>query len=145
MKQLLAAGLLLFGAPALKAQDVISLKSGEAINGKVAEVGINEIRYYKASNLQGPVYVLSKADVAQIAYQNKTADVFNTPATTGQTVTASSTQPVVVTTPPQQTIIVDRTPVYRRSYFPVVVDAHIPLFSHYDVHHYSSHHGGGHH
>lgn len=143
MKQFIAAGLLLFGAPALKAQDVISLKSGEAINGKVAEVGINEIRYYKASNLQGPVYVLSKADVAQIAYQNKTVDVFNNTTATVQNSTTANPPVVVVTQPQTERVIVQR-PVYRRSYWPVVIDAHIPLFSHHGGdHHYNTH--GSHH
>lgn len=144
MKHLIATGLLILGAQVLKAQDVISLKSGETINGKVAEVGINEIKYYKASNMQGPVYVVSKADVAQITYPNKSVDVINTSVTSGQTVTASSTQPVVVTAPPQQTVIVYPRPVYHRTYWPVVVDAHIPLFGHHNSYRIN-HYGGGHH
>lgn len=144
MKQFIAAGLLLLGGQVLKAQDVISLKSGETINGKVSEVGINEIKYYKASNLQGPVYVVSKADVAQITYQNKTVDVFNTNPAAIQNATASNPSVVVVTQPPTERVIVQQQPFYRRYGWPVVLDAHLPLFSHHDDHYYSRHYGGHH-
>lgn len=77
MKTLIALWMLVLSSSLLKAQDVITLKSGETIQGKVTEVGISEIKYYKAANTQGPVYVLSKADIAQVQYQNKTVDVFN--------------------------------------------------------------------
>lgn len=78
MKQLFAFLVMLFSASILYAQDIITLRTGETINGKVAEVGINEIRYYKSDNPDGPVYVTNKSDVAQIAYANGTKDVFNT-------------------------------------------------------------------
>jgi hypothetical protein len=53
MKQLFAFLVMLFSASMLFAQDVITLRSGETINGKVAEVGTTEIRYYKADNADG--------------------------------------------------------------------------------------------
>ncbi len=78
MKQLFAVLVMLLSASMLFAQDVITLRSGETINGKVAEVGTTEIRYYKVDNADGPVYVASKSDVVQIVYANGTKDVFNT-------------------------------------------------------------------
>lgn len=78
MKQLFAFLVMLLSATMLFAQDVITLRSGETINGKVAEVGTTEIRYYKADNVDGPVYVANKAEVVQIVYANGTKDVFNT-------------------------------------------------------------------
>lgn len=53
MKQLFAFLVMLFSASMLFAQDVITLRSGETINGKVAEVGTTEIRYYKLIMLMG--------------------------------------------------------------------------------------------
>lgn len=76
MKQLFAFLVMLLSASMLFAQDVITLRSGETINGKVAEVGTTEIRYYKADNADGPVYVASKSEVVQIVYANGTKDVF---------------------------------------------------------------------
>ena len=127
MKQLISVLMLLFTASILKAQDVITLKSGETINGKVTEVGISEIKYYKASNLQGPVYVLIKTDVAQVQYQNKTVEVFNntityyngsSPVTTG----SNNQQPnvVVIEQPVPQTVYVQR-PYYRSNPWPYAI------------------------
>lgn len=129
-----------FIAGALQAQDVITLKTGTTINGKVAEVGINEIKYYKAENLQGPVYVTSKADVAQIAYANGAKDIFPNTGTQQATVVQQSPNVVVVPQQPQ-TVYVERP--YRRpwtSYVYPIITPHIDL-----GHHVSIGHGGGHH
>ncbi len=154
MKQLITVLMLVFSASILKAQDVITLKSGEVINGKVTEVGINELKYYKAANPQGPVYVLSKADVAQVQYQNKTIEVFNNSITyyNGPSPVANGSnnqQPnvVVIEQPVPQTIYVQR-PYYRLNFWPYVVthelfDTHLSFGG---GHHgyYSGHHGGHH-
>lgn len=84
MKQLFAFLVMLFSASMLFAQDVITLRSGETINGKVAEVGTTEIRYYKADNAEGPVYVANKSDVVQIVYANGVKDVFTTQSSANQ-------------------------------------------------------------
>jgi hypothetical protein len=60
----------------LFAQDVIALKTGEEIQASVQEVGINEIKYKRADNSNGPVYVLKKSEVFMIIYQNGTRDSF---------------------------------------------------------------------
>lgn len=135
MKQLFVFIVMLSSASMLSAQDIITLRTGETIDGKVSEVGINEVKYYKYSNLQGPVYVAAKADVSQILYENGSRDVFTT------------TQPAV-------TVAVQQ-PVRRRSFwnsgwlYPVV-STHIDLGHHgsyYGGHHdsyFGGHHGGHH-
>lgn len=70
MKQSLAFVVMLLSASMIYSQDIITLRTGETINGRISEVGINEIRYYKSDNPDGPVYVTSKADVAEIVYAN---------------------------------------------------------------------------
>lgn len=144
MKTIILSAASLLAAATLNAQDVITLKTGAIINGKVAEVGINEIKYYKAENLQGPVYVTSKADITQIAYANGTKDVF---AVTG-TQQTTATQPNVVVVPQQQpqTVYVDRR--YRRGWAPYVypiITPHIDLSHHVSIGHGGGHHGGRHH
>lgn len=141
MKTIFLCVLLLGSFSFIRAQDQITLKSGETINAKVAEVGINEIKYYKASNAQGPVYVINKADVGQITYQNKTTDVFNNnPVNNGQ----SST---VVTQPVQERVIIERVPSYYRL-SPWAFLGHIAIDSHWPIGHYYygyyGHHGGHH-
>ena len=143
MKSFLLFAFLLFSVSILQAQDLITLKTGEAINGKVAEVGISEIKYYKANNLQGPVYVTSKADITQIVYANGTTDVFA--ASASPSTAAGQPNVIVVPQPAPQTIIVERT--YRRpwtSYVYPVFTPHIDLGHHVNLGH-GGHHGGRHH
>lgn len=144
MKTIILSAAFLFAATTVNAQDVITLKSGITINGKVSEVGINEIKYYKAENLQGPVYVTGKADVAQIAYSNGAKDVF---ASGGMQQATPQQSPNVIVVPQQapQTVIVERS--YRRPWTSCVY----PFFTpHIDLGHinfggHGGRHGGGHH
>ena len=134
MKQLFAILVMLLSASMLYAQDVITLRSGETINGKVAEVGISEIRYYKADNVDGPVYVANKSDIVQIVYGNGSKDVFTAQASTNQN---AATQ--------------NYSRNYRRGYnrpflFPIIT-THIDLGHHSIRGHpsYGGHHGRRHH
>lgn len=128
MKQLLAIIVMLLSASMLYAQDIITLRSGETINGKVAEVGTTEIRYYKSDNADGPVYVTTKSDVVQIVYSNGTKDVFNTQVTTAPNV--------------QQGYSRQYQRGYRRPIFYPIITPHIDLgHSRVSI----GHHGGGHH
>lgn len=131
MKQLFAFVVMLLSASILFAQDVITMHSGETINGKVAEVGTTEIRYYKADNADGPLYVASKSEVAQIVYANGTKDVFQ----------AQAAQPIARTR-----VYGKRTGrgFYRPYVYPIITP-HID-FGHYGI--FGGHHGGhyrGHH
>lgn len=136
MKQLFAFTVILLSASYLYAQDVITLRTGEIINAKVAEVGISEIRYFKASNVDGPVYVVGKADISQIVYNNGNRDVFNT--TTQQSTT------VIVQQATPQTVYIQQ-PVRRSNFwnsglwYPIV-STHID-FGHHDRYFYGGHHG----
>ncbi len=58
------------------AQDTLYSKNGTVTAAKVIEVGQNEIRYVKSSNMDGPVYTVEKSDVAAIQYRNGSRDVF---------------------------------------------------------------------
>lgn len=57
-------------------QDVITLKNGDEIKGKVLEVGSTTIKY--SGDSLSPARSLSKADIFSIHYQNGTKDLFNT-------------------------------------------------------------------
>ena len=116
-------------AAIVKAQDVITFNTGENINAKVVEVGVNDIRYYRSANLQGPLYTAMKTDVFQITYANGVRDQFNGSITP---VYNQPYNPVIVTQPVSRTVIIDN-PVRRvRSYgYPVnrypVISPHIDL------------------
>ena len=138
MKQLFAFTVMLLSASFLFAQDIITLRTGETINGKVAEVGTTEVRYYKSANINGPVYVSVKTDISQIVYENGSKDVF----------AAAMQQPaaVIVQKSVPQTVYIEK-PVRRRNFwnsglwYPVVT-THIDLGRHGGY--YGGHHGRHH-
>lgn len=133
MKQLFAFLVMLFSASFVNAQDIITLRTGETINGKVAEVGTTEIRYYKADNADGPVYVANKSEVVQIVYANGTKDVFNTQASANQNAV-------------NQNYSRNYRRGYNRPFIVPIITPHIDLGRHINVGHrnYGGHHGSHH-
>ncbi|WP_396193521.1 hypothetical protein [Flavobacterium sp.] len=71
--------------------DKILLKSGEEIEAKVLEIGVQEIKYKNCSNLQGPTISLLKSDAFMITYANGSKEVFKeaAPQTTFQNIKSS--------------------------------------------------------
>lgn len=58
------------------AQDTLYTRDGQVIPAKVQEVTQTEIKYKKPSNPDGPLYVVSKDEIAVIEYKNGSKDVF---------------------------------------------------------------------
>lgn len=58
------------------AQDVILKQNGDEIQCKLIEVGTENIKYKKWSNLNGPTFVEERNDVFMIKYENGEKDVF---------------------------------------------------------------------
>lgn len=58
--------------------DVITMKNGNEVSGKIVEIGNDVIKYKKCSNLQGPLYTINKTEVLFIKYSNGQKDVFTT-------------------------------------------------------------------
>jgi hypothetical protein len=67
-----------FAGFCLQAQDTLYTVSGQKIAAKVIEINQTEIKYKKASNLDGPVYVIDKTDVALIEYKNGSKELYGT-------------------------------------------------------------------
>ncbi len=55
-------------------QDTIQFINKVAQSAKVAEVGIDEIKYHRFDNLDGPLYVVSKSEIRYIKYSNGHVD-----------------------------------------------------------------------
>ncbi len=60
------------------AQDTLYTVSGQKIPAKVVEINQTEIKYKKANNPDGPVYVVDKTDIALIEYKNGTKELYGT-------------------------------------------------------------------
>lgn len=72
--------LLLLTVVGMAAHDVIACNDGRRINAKVREITPTEIKYSKATNLNGPVYTLPRTDVTYIQYENGEKEEFTTTA-----------------------------------------------------------------
>ena len=67
----------LMGAVFAAAGDLIILRDGNIIEGKIAEVSLSELRYRRLDNLEGPVFVIPLANVFSVRYENGTTETFN--------------------------------------------------------------------
>jgi hypothetical protein len=75
--RLLITGLLLSGLSSIYAQDVITLKTGDEIKGKVTEITNSEVKYKRFENLDGPTIIIEKQKIFAINYENGTREVLN--------------------------------------------------------------------
>lgn len=69
---------LVFATNSSFAQDTLYTVSGQKIPAKVVEINQTEIKYKKANNPDGPVYVVDKTDVALIEYKNGSKELYGT-------------------------------------------------------------------
>lgn len=60
------------------AQDKIILNNKKVIDGKILEVGLNEIKYKPSDNLEGPEYSIAKKEVQLILFSNGKKEIIKT-------------------------------------------------------------------
>jgi hypothetical protein len=80
MKTIIGSILFLILASLSIAQDIITRINGEEIQASVKEITINEIKYKRFDNPEGPMFHISKSEVFRIKYENGTIDTFTQPA-----------------------------------------------------------------
>jgi hypothetical protein len=61
-----------------RAQDQLFKRDNTKLIVKITEISSEEIKYKLTSNLNGPVYIVSKAEVSLIIYENGEHEVINT-------------------------------------------------------------------
>ena len=77
MKNLFLIILFAFSSNIIKAQDTLTMRSGENVIVKIIEVGSNEVKYKKIENLNGPIFATLKSDLYLIRYENGSKDDFS--------------------------------------------------------------------
>lgn len=60
-----------------EAQELIVKKDGSRIEAKVLEIGEKDIKYKKATHLDGPTYLVSVANVVYIQFEDGSTDIFS--------------------------------------------------------------------
>lgn len=76
-KSLLSVAIAAIFAIPTFAQDIIILKNGSSVDGKVIEIDENSVRYKKQNNPDGPTYSVKKESVNEIRYKNGAKEVLN--------------------------------------------------------------------
>ncbi|MBA2612759.1 MAG: hypothetical protein H0U95_12355 [Bacteroidetes bacterium] len=116
MKTFGAIILVFIGVTAL-AQDTLYTTKGKIITGQVTEITQHEIKYKRAANPDGPLYVVDKTDIVLIHYKNGSKEVFENSGTASKNNQTSSNQnntyddPVYVNTRPNVNVVVAAPPV----------------------------------
>jgi hypothetical protein len=77
MKKLFLLIILALSSSIIKAQDTLTMRSGENIIVKIIEVGSTEVKYKKVTNINGPMYSTLKSDLMLIRYENGSKDDFS--------------------------------------------------------------------
>lgn len=62
---------------AAQAQDVLIKRNGDELEVKVLEINLQEVKYKRFDNLEGPVISIAKADIFMIKYENGTKVIMN--------------------------------------------------------------------
>ncbi len=75
MKKIFFTLFILFAVKAV-AQDVIVKKDGTTIVSKVFEIGKQEVKYKKFSNIDGPIYLINIDEISVINFENGEKEVF---------------------------------------------------------------------
>lgn len=73
---LLSIVLMLVFTTNMLSQDKMFLKSGENIESKILEVKVDEVKYKKYSNLDGPTFTIAKKDIHMVIYENGETEIF---------------------------------------------------------------------
>lgn len=58
------------------AEDIIITRKSEKISAVILEVNVDDVKYKKQDNPNGPTYTMLKSDIASILYSSGTVDVF---------------------------------------------------------------------
>jgi len=64
-------------ASGLFSQDLIIKKDGEEINSKIIEISVDNVKFKKQDNLEGPDYILPKYDIVFVKFKDGTKEIFN--------------------------------------------------------------------
>jgi len=76
IKFLLSVIIVVFISTNLLAQDKIYLKDGNNIEAKILEVNVDNIKYKKFSNQEGPIFTIAKNEVQMLVYENGESEIF---------------------------------------------------------------------
>lgn len=100
MKKLLIIFVTVCSVVSAFAQDLITKTDGTDIKAKITEVNIDNVKYKRSDNLNGPTYTINKSEILMIIYGNGMREIFNTgeePSQPKQDVSQKASAPVAKT------------------------------------------------
>ncbi|MCC6181761.1 MAG: hypothetical protein IT237_08005 [Bacteroidia bacterium] len=78
------------------AQDTIHFINKNSLATKISEIGINEVKYHRFDNIEGPLYISNKSEIRYIKFANGAIDTITssiTVAASSPTITYHSSYP----------------------------------------------------
>lgn len=111
MKTIFLVFFILFGISKIYSQDTIHFLDNTIKVVKVSEINVDDVKYHRFDNLDGPVYVSNKNEIERIVFSNGLVEKFKTAESK---ITVVSTPSVSTPTSNQNTayekiIIIDKT------------------------------------
>lgn len=85
------------------AQDTIHFINKNSLATKISEIGINEVKYHRYDNLEGPLYISNKSEIRYIKFANGAIDTITSSIVTAvstPTITYHTSYPANITTNP---------------------------------------------
>ncbi len=85
------------------AQDTIHFIDKNFLATKISEIGINEVKYHRYDNLEGPLYISNKSEIRFIKFANGAIDTITSSieaAVSTPTITYHTSYPANITTNP---------------------------------------------
>ncbi|MCC8117926.1 MAG: hypothetical protein LIP09_04140 [Bacteroidales bacterium] len=113
-----------------KADDVIVMRNGDLVIAKVTEITQKEVKYKKATRLDGPTYTVNKSDVLAINYEDGEKETFEEVVdnTSAQSTTANGNKHITINdlTPDEIALNSERIAYFNREInYPKVKESNI--------------------
>jgi len=77
MRKILLLILVSIFALEISAQDLLIKRNGDELETKILEINVQDIKYKRFDNLDGPVITILKSDVFMIKFENGTTETFS--------------------------------------------------------------------
>lgn len=113
MKTIFFVLFILFGISSIFSQDTIRFSNNTIKVVKVTEINVDDIKYKRFDNLEGPLYVSSKSEIESIKFSNGLVETFKVTEVKPQAIVTATTSisPVATNqnTSFEKIVIIDRT------------------------------------
>jgi len=77
MKKIILILTIVFSAFIAKSQDILIMQNGQELETKIIEVNPSQVKYYLYDDIEGPIYIVNRADAFKIKYASGSESLLN--------------------------------------------------------------------